>query len=70
MNTQHTSENELFTRAGRAYRRRCEQNGHTMQTPNRAASTVDGDVVVLRNIRGEIARYRITGRGLRYVEPH
>lgn len=31
--------------------------------PSRAASGREGDLVVLRNVRGELARYRITPDG-------
>jgi hypothetical protein len=63
-------EEELFVfRADTAYKARCNREGSNYQFPCWASSAVEGDTVVLRNARGELARYRITTAGrLRHVE--
>lgn len=48
----------LFTRAVRAYLRRCDRSGVMRQQPSRASSDIDDGGVVLRNTRGELARFR------------
>ena len=62
------TDDELRDRATRAYFRRF---GAVAQQPS-SASDVVGDgadrVVVLRNCRGELARYRLVGLRLRYEE--
>lgn len=62
MNTPSTSTREklsmvdgLEDRAKRAYLNHCRRNGYVAQQAG--SVTYDGDQVVLRNVRGELARY-------------
>ncbi len=54
----------LLTRATRAYFQRF---GAGAAQPNRARSRVEGDQVILENVNGELARYRLSSRGLSFV---
>ena len=60
---------ELIGRADRSYQRRCEREGWLYQIPSSSSSTVEDGIVILRNINGELARYKITPSGrLQWVE--
>jgi hypothetical protein len=54
---------DLVERARRAYQRRCTEQGWIYQQPCRYESGVEGEHVVLRNVRGELARYEVTRAG-------
>ena len=62
------SDRNLIDRATRAYHRRRVRNGLIFNQPNAGLSEVDGNIILLRNCNGVLARYRITGKGLRFVE--
>ena len=62
------SDKNLIDRATKAYHRHCVSNGLIFNQPNMGLSEVDGDFVVLRNCNGVLAKYRITAKGLRFVE--
>jgi hypothetical protein len=53
----------LFDRALARYRREAHECGEVEQQPSRMSSGVDDGHVVLRNVRGELARYRISTAG-------
>jgi hypothetical protein len=53
----------LLDRALARYRREAQERGEVEQQPSRMSSGVDDGRVVLRNVRGELARYRITASG-------
>jgi hypothetical protein len=53
----------LFSVALQAYRRQCRVLGGVEQAPSKAASSQEGNVVVLRNAHRELARYRVLERG-------
>lgn len=59
----------LVTRAINAYLRGCKMRGLVGQIPS-SSSAAEGGMVVLRNVNGELARYRVTATGhLRRVSP-
>lgn len=61
-------EDELFERASRAYRRRCENSAETYQEPARYASTLEGSTYVLANRNGDLAVFRVGKSGaLRHI---
>lgn len=62
------TDEEVIVRAIKAYRARCSRNGLIFNQPNAGLSEVDGDIIFLRNCNGVLARYRITAKGLRFVE--
>lgn len=62
------SENILIERATKAYHQHCLRNGLICNQPDKGLSEVDGDIIVLRNRKGVIARYSWTYKGLRFVE--
>lgn len=62
------SDKELMDRTTTAYHRRCVRNGWIYAQPNNGLSEVNGDMVVLRNLNGVLARYRLTKNGLRFVK--
>ena len=53
----------LFSVALQAYRRQGRAPGGVEQAPSKAASSQEGNVVVLRNAHRELARYRVLERG-------
>ena len=53
----------LFSAALQAYRRQGRASGGVEPAPSKAASSQEGNVVVLRNARRELARYRVLERG-------
>jgi hypothetical protein len=54
---------KLFLKACGAWERYCELRGLVHQQPNYTLSDMDDKFLYLRNISGELARYRIaTGR--------
>ena len=62
------SDKNLIDRATLAYHRRCVRKGFIFNQPNAGLSEVDGDIIYLRNCNGVLVRYRITVKGLRFVE--
>lgn len=48
----------IYERAVRAWAQHCDRAGLVYQQPNRASSTFDDGVMVLRNVNGELARFR------------
>ncbi len=58
-------ERHSIARAAKTYRLRCARNGFIHRQPCRGLSSVDGNTITLRNYNGELARYTVTGRGLR-----
>ena len=62
------SDKDLIYRATKAYYRHCLRNGLIFNQPNNGLSGVEGNLVVLGNIYGVLARYRITAKGLRYFK--
>ena len=66
MNTIQRDEQELVDAAIKAYFRRY---GESANQPSRYSSAVDDGHVILRNINGELARYKVDARGgLHYVD--
>lgn len=63
MNINSLTDEELIDRAIVAWLRRDPSNPQ----PSRYTSTIEDGRVVLTNRYGELARYRITSRGLRYA---
>ena len=61
------TDKELIVRSTRAYRARCSRKGFIFNQPNKRLSRVDGDIIVLRNCKGVLARYWWTDKGLRFV---
>lgn len=57
----------LIAKATRRYYRDCERSGATFQQPCAGSSQAGAFQVVLRNVRGEIARYRLRGTRLMLV---
>ena len=54
----------LFSVAIQAYRRQGRASGGVEQAPSKAASSQEGNAVVLRNAHRELlARYRVLDRG-------
>lgn len=49
----------LYARVLRAYARRCESNALGFQQPSVFRSHTEGDVAVLENERGTLARFRM-----------
>ncbi len=49
-------------RAVRAYNDYNLRNGYVATQPSMSLSSQDGDQIVLANITGELARYRLTAR--------
>ena len=62
------SDKKLIDRATLAYYRRCVRNGLIFNQPDKGLSEVDGDIIVLSNCNGVLARYRWTYKGLRFVK--
>ena len=62
------TDEEVIVRATKAYRARCSRNGLIFNQPDKGLSEVAGDIIVLRNCNGVLARYRITSKGLRYFK--
>ena len=62
------TDEEVIVRATKAYRARCSRKGCIFNHPNKGLSEVDGDIIVLRNRKGVVARFRWTYKGLRFVE--
>jgi hypothetical protein len=56
-------ETELLKTAMLAYSKRCTREGRLFQQPSSSSSAVEGDKVVLRNINGTLATYKISKRG-------
>jgi hypothetical protein len=56
-------EQEMIDKASRLYGRYCDRNGFTRQEPATASSRVEGGIVILENVNGVLARYRITQSG-------
>ena len=52
----------LFSVALQAHRRQCRAPGGVEQAPSKAASSQEGNVVVLRTAHRELARYRVLER--------
>lgn len=63
------ADRELFDRCVSAYARYCAQYGYIFQQPSWPAE-LDGDVVILENIRGELARYKVESNRIRRTFPH
>lgn len=63
------ADRELFDRCVSAYARYCAQYGFIFQQPSSPAQ-LDGDVVVLENIRGELARYKVGPSKIRRIFPN
>lgn len=55
-------EAELIDRASAAHARWCKAHGCIADMPSQGLSEVRKQIVILRNIRGEMGRYRV-GRG-------
>lgn len=55
-------------KAGKADRRRCARKGFIHRHPSRRLSSADGNAITLRNCDRKLARYTVTGRGLRLAE--
>jgi hypothetical protein len=51
------TENEMIQKATKHFTGWCERNGLRVQQPNSALSEAQGYSVILRNVRGELARY-------------
>lgn len=62
------NDREMSVRATVALNRRCVRNGLIHAQPDKGLSKVEGDLVVLRNRNGVLARYRLTKNGLRFVK--
>lgn len=62
------TDEELIVRSTRAYRARCSRNGCIFNQPNKGLSEVVGDIIVLHNRKGVVAKYRWTYKGLRFVK--
>lgn len=62
------ADRELFDRCVSAYARYCAQYGFTFQQPS-SLTQLDGDVVVLENGRGELARYKIGSNRIHRISP-
>lgn len=58
--------NGILPCALRAHDLRCRRNGWIPQSPSRPSSTVEGDMVFLRNSRRVLAAYWVMGGRLRY----
>lgn len=61
------TDEELIVRSIRAYRARCSRKGFIFNQPSMGLSKVNGDIIVLRNRNGVVARYWWTEKGLRFV---
>lgn len=58
-------DDELIARAIAAYCRWTDRVGHVPTQPSRSGSEVTSDgTIILRNVRCELARYRVGKRGL------
>lgn len=63
-----TQFDSLYDRAVRSLVRRCRDEGAVFQQPCKASSYVaDDGTLVLRNVRGELARYVLRGSRLKRV---
>ena len=62
------SDKNLIVRAAKAYHQHCLRNGLICNQPDMGLSEVDGDIIVLRNRNGVLARYRWTYKGFRFVK--
>lgn len=62
------SDKKLIYRATKAYYQHCLRNGQIISQPDKGLSEVDGDYVVLQSDDGVLALYRITDKGLHFVE--
>jgi hypothetical protein len=63
-----THPDELVQRAVRAYKRFCKRNLVIPQQPCLSSSGLEGSLVFLRNVNGDLACYAWDGRKLRNVE--
>ena len=73
MNTKHKrnhTDEELIERASTSWLRYCKRSGSVPTQPSKTDSTVEGDIVTLRNVWGELARYRYfsDSNRLRHIE--
>ena len=62
------TDEEVIVRSTKTYRARCSRKGFIFNQPDKGLSEVDGDIIVLRNRKGVIARYSWTYKGLRFVK--
>jgi hypothetical protein len=66
----YPDDDDLLDRAIKAYHRRCKREGSVLDQPGRTDSTVEeygGRLyVILRNVRGVMAAYRVTEKQLKY----
>ena len=62
------TDEEVIVRATKAYRARCSRNGLIFNQPDKGLSEVAGDIIVLRNCNGVLAKYKWTDNGLRFVK--
>jgi hypothetical protein len=56
-------DDDLTDKAVSLYHRWSQRSGLIPQQPNRQETERDGDVIHIRNIKGELARYRVLPGG-------
>ncbi len=62
------TDEEVIVRATKAYRARTSRKGFILNQPSMGLSKVNGDIIVLRNRNGVVAKYSWTYKGLRFVK--
>jgi hypothetical protein len=65
---QKQKQEQLIEKACQAYRHKQLARIWLPAAPSMQLSRVEGDVVILKNSRGELARYRVIDGRLRWVE--
>jgi len=64
MNKLEKTEDELIGHAARVQQKYAESMGFTFEQPCRYSSGLNGDVLTLRNLRGVIAKFKVSDKKL------